>query len=95
MLVGGKLCGIVSERDLLLCETLVGFEARQTVVSDAMTRAVYTVSPETPLNEVASTMAKEKYGCAVVVDDGSVVGILTTVDVCRVLAELLNERLSS
>lgn len=89
VLEGGRLCGVVSERDLLLLETLVGFDARHTTVSDAMSIAVYAVPPTTTLDVVLRTMALQKYGCAVVFDGASVVGILTTVDVCRLFADHL------
>lgn len=85
----GRLCGIVSERDLLLLETLVGFGARQTTVSDAMSLGVYTASPSTPLTVVLRAMSLQKYGCAVVLEGSSVVGIVTTVDVCRSYADHL------
>lgn len=89
VLESGRLCGVVSERDLLLLETLVGFGARQTTVSDAMSIGVYTVAPDAPLDVVLRTMALQKYGCAIVFDGAGVVGILTTVDVCRLFADHL------
>lgn len=89
VLEGGRLCGVVSERDLLLIETLVGFDSRHATVSDAMSIAVYAVTPEMPLDVVLRTMALQKYGCAIVFDGATVVGILTTVDVCRLFADHL------
>ena len=56
---------------------------------------VYSVSPETPLDEVVATMGSKKYGSAVVVQNGKVVGIFTTVDLCRAFAELLHTRLAN
>ena len=38
-------------------------------------------------------MAEHKYGCAVVVQNSKVVGVLTTVDVCAALVDLLHSRL--
>jgi acetoin utilization protein AcuB len=61
-------------------------------VEDAMTPAPYTVSPQAPLDVVAEEMAEHKYGCAVVMDNGHVVGVLTTVDLARVLAQVLRQR---
>jgi acetoin utilization protein AcuB len=88
----GRLCGVVSQRDLLLAETLIGFEARKATVTDAMTIGAYAVAPDAPLADVVRMMAEKKYGCAVVVSgpESKVVGILTTVDVCRVLAGRLS-----
>jgi acetoin utilization protein AcuB len=93
VLKGSELLGMLTERDLALIETLRDVDAHKIQVEDAMSTAVYTVSPDAKLDEVVSEMAEKKYGSAVVVQNGKVVGILTTVDVCRALAELLRGRL--
>lgn len=90
----GKIVGIVTDRDLHLVETLRDVDPMQVSVSEAMTQDAYVVSPEAPLDEVVSTMAAQKYGSAVVVDHGHVVGIFTTVDACSAFAELLSTRLT-
>lgn len=87
----GVLCGIVTERDLLLAETLIGFDTRRVPVTEAMTEPVFTVLPTDPLAHVASELGKRKLGCAVVVENGEIVGVLTTTDVCFALAEVLNQ----
>jgi len=69
--------------------------ARLVTVSDAMAQSVYSVAPEAPLDEVVSEMASRKYGSAIVMQNEKVVGIFTTVDVCRALADLLHTRLAS
>ncbi len=56
---------------------------------DYGTKRVYEVSPETPLAEVASAMGKNRYGCAIVTKGDQVVGIFTTVDACKVLANVM------
>ena len=95
VLRGGELVGMVSERDLALIEQFEEIDPRSTLVEDAMSTTIYKVPPETPLDEVASEMASKKYGSAVVVQNSKVVGILTTVDVCAALAQLLRGRLAS
>lgn len=92
VLDGGALVGLLSERDLHLIETLQDVEPAEVSVEEAMSTGVYAVTPETPLDEVVATMAEKKFGCAVVMQNHQVIGIVTTVDVCRVLAELLRER---
>lgn len=57
-----------------------------------MTSNPYSVEPDAALDVVAADMAEHKYGCAVVIDGGHVVGVLTTVDLARVLAETLRHR---
>lgn len=85
VLEGGKLAGILSQRDALLVETLRDVDPATTAVEEAMTTDVYVVAPDTPLEEVAGAMADHKYGCALVVDEDRVVGIFTTVDALRAL----------
>jgi acetoin utilization protein AcuB len=94
VLHGGKLMGIVTDRDLHLVESLKDVDPRLVTVSDAMSDSVYAVSPDTPLDEVVSEMGGRKYGSAVVMQNEKVVGIFTTVDVCRALADLLHSRLA-
>lgn len=89
VLRGGELVGVLSERDLALIEQFRDIDPRATKVEEAMSLGVYQVAPETPLDRVVSTMASKKYGSAIVVENQRVVGILTTVDVCSVLAMLL------
>jgi acetoin utilization protein AcuB len=94
VLQGGRLVGMVTERDLALIETLKDVDPTKVTVEDAMTPAPYTVSPNAPLDEVVSTMAEHRYGSAVVVDNNHVVGVFTTIDAMVAFAELLHSRLA-
>jgi acetoin utilization protein AcuB len=94
VLDGGRLLGLVSQRDLALVESLKDVDPRQVTVEDAMSQQVYHVAPGAPLDEVASEMAEHKYGAAVVMDNGRVVGMFTAVDAMAALAELLRTRLA-
>lgn len=87
VLHGGRIVGLVSLRDLHLVETLSDVEPDEVSVEDAMSTELYTVPPEKPLGEVAREMAEHKYGAAIVVEGAKVVGLFTTVDALRALAE--------
>lgn len=94
VLDGGALLGILSDRDLHFVESLRDVDPEKVLVEDAMTPEVYTVSPDSGLDEVVGEMAQHKYGSAVVMHAGRVVGIFTAVDALSAFAELLQTRLS-
>ena len=84
VLAGGKLVGMVSDRDLTLLESFRDVDVHKTRVEEAMTSDPYTVLGSTKLSQVAHEMAKHRYGSAVIVDErGKVVGVFTTVDALR------------
>ena len=88
VLRGGSVVGILSQRDVALICGLPGVDPTEVPVEDAMTDSVYGVAPETPLDEVAATMAANKYGAALVLGArGRVVGVFTTVDALHALAD--------
>jgi acetoin utilization protein AcuB len=88
----GRLVGLVSQRDLYLAETMRGVDPARDGVREAMTADLYAVPPDAPLGEVAATMAERRIGSAIVVDRGSVIGLFSTVDALRALAELSGGR---
>ncbi len=85
----GDLVGILSQRDLLLLETLRGVDIDKDLVEDAMTTDTYAVSPETPVATVARQMARKRYGCAVIMERGRVAGIFTATDALRIVAAVV------
>ncbi len=91
---GELLAGLLTERDVQLIASLDGADLRHLTASDAMTTSPWTVSPRASLDEVVSEMAEKKYGSALVVDNGRVVGIFTAIDALEAFAELLHSRLA-
>ncbi|HLT36711.1 MAG TPA: CBS domain-containing protein [Enhygromyxa sp.] len=89
VLRGGHLVGVLSSRDIALVESLPGVDLERVTVDDAMTEDPWTVTADARLGEVARTMAEQKLGTAIVVDgDDAVIGVFTTTDALRALAEL-------
>lgn len=56
------------------------------VASEVMTRAVFSVSPDTGVQEAASRMLEAEVHRALVLEEGRLVGVLTTLDVLRAVA---------
>ena len=86
---GGRLVGIVSDRDIRLAGGLAEGAERDWAIEEVYTPEPYVVSPDTPLAEVLENMVQNQIGCAIVVHHGAAKGIFTTVDACRILAEKL------
>src|SRR5215467_7880950 len=88
----GRLVGLLSERDLMGAAATTIFRLKQrsksallksVLVKDVMKRKVVTVKPNTSIKETAHLMKKKKIGCVPVVDEGNLVGLVTTTDILR------------
>jgi acetoin utilization protein AcuB len=95
VLKGGKLVGILSDRDVNFVLTFKDADPQKTRVDEVFAELPYTTHPEAKLDEVASYMAEKKYGSALVVSNNKLVGIFTEVDAMKALADLLQTRLKN
>lgn len=87
VLDGGRVVGIVSDRDLALVEAMKGVDVHRVTVEEAMTADPYCVDESTPLEAVVRHMAQHKMGAALVTDRSNhVVGIFTAIDAMQTLA---------
>ena len=87
----GTVVGIISARDLLTLSrpSLVSPRPSALCAGDLATPDPYVVEFSTPLDRVVKTMAERRIGTAIVVRNGTLAGILSVVDVCKVLGDLL------
>ncbi|HTV21869.1 MAG TPA: CBS domain-containing protein [Polyangiaceae bacterium] len=92
---GGKLVGIISERDLpsdlITPAARNGSDRADRIVSHYMSADVISVNPESDLGEAIDLMLEHRIGALPVVDvDGErLIGILSYVDVLREARRLL------
>ncbi|HXG52406.1 MAG TPA: CBS domain-containing protein [candidate division Zixibacteria bacterium] len=93
----GRLVGLLSSRDLLgaAASAIFGLKPRsrsallKTVrIKDVMKKNVITVRPDTPIKDAARLMAEKKIGCVPVMDEGTLIGLVTTTDILRYVEEL-------
>jgi CBS domain-containing protein len=85
---GGRLAGIITERDLLRAVAL-GADLATATVDEAMTTEVFTVSPDMPLRDAAREMAVRWIRHLPVVDAGQVLGVISMRDVTGIFGALV------
>jgi CBS domain-containing membrane protein len=92
----GRLVGLLSDRDLIGAAT-TNFGSKQRskgashktfLVKDLMKKTVITVKPDTSIKETVHLMKEKKIGCIPVVNEGILVGLVTTTDILRYVEEL-------
>ena len=85
---GPTLYGILSRQEVHEAWLRYGNAAGTRAVGEVCTVDPYTVSPLAAITDVARVMVGRGITSALVVDEGMLVGIFTSVDALRVLAEL-------
>ena len=89
---GGKLTGVLSDRDIKLA-LMIHPTAKDLKVGDIMTEDPYSVTADCPLEQVAAEMAKNKFGCAIIENEqGRAIGIFTSVDALGLFGEWLRKK---
>jgi CBS domain-containing protein len=78
---GGKLVGVLSERDYTRKVALQGKSSKETRVSEIMTRDVLVVSPTTRTGECMALMSQKKIRHLPVVDGNTVIAMLSIRDI--------------
>ena len=75
----GKLAGIITDRDVRTHH----LATRTVAVGEVMTREVLTVTPRTSILDAARLLSERKIGALPVMQDGDLVGIISTEDLLR------------
>jgi acetoin utilization protein AcuB len=95
---GGRLVGIVTDRDIRQASPSpatsleiheLHYLLEKVKVQEIMTRKVYTVSPDTPIEEAARLMLTHRIGGLPVVRGETLVGILTETDILAAFVDVM------
>lgn len=93
----GRLVGLLSERDMMGATTTTIFGLKRksksallksVLIKDVMKKKVVTVKPDTLIKDAAHLMKEKKIGCVPVVNEGALVGLVTTTDILRYVENL-------
>ena len=85
---GGKVIGILTERDILLKIVAPCRDAKKAKVKDVMASPVRTVSPDEDLEDAATIMSELNVKHLPVVKNKKLVGIVTSADIVSILPEV-------
>jgi CBS domain-containing protein len=101
VLRGRALVGVVTEHDVrqYTPSMLSGVSQDEynrlletTPVTRAMTRDPVTVRPDQAVFDAANILYTRSFGCLPVVENGELVGIVTTTDMLRLLVQMIREQ---
>ncbi|VAV94028.1 CBS domain protein [hydrothermal vent metagenome] len=79
----GQMCGVLSERDIIIAVAKHGGSILSGKVSDFMTEGVYTCSPDDDMKKVMEQMTSKRIRHLPVLDEGNIVGVISIGDVVK------------
>lgn len=78
------IVGVITDRDIAVRAVAKGLGPEETVAKDCMTSKVYTVTPNTPIEECMDVMEDEQVRRVPVVDSaGNICGIVAQADLAK------------
>lgn len=95
---GGKVVGIVTERDIVRKVVARNLDASRVKASEIMSTPIVAVEPDTLVEEALNVMAEKRIRRLAVVEKGMLVGIVTISDLAKALlrkVELVNSFVSA
>lgn len=85
---GDVLVGVVTQKDIIAAQLLSEELYHSLSLQDIMSSPVVTVSPDADLGQVITLMHQTGKRHIPVIDDDTIIGIVTSTDILRVLATM-------
>jgi CBS domain-containing protein len=85
---GDLLAGIVTRKEIIGARLLSDDAYFSLTVEDVMTSPVITISPDADLGQTIAVMNQAGVKCLPVIEGDSIIGVVSTSDVIRVLATM-------
>jgi CBS domain-containing protein len=85
VIAGGKLVGIISERDYARKIILQGRLSKETAVQEIMTETMFTVTPDDTIDECMRIMTHHRIRHLPVFDGGKLVGVISIGDLVNAI----------
>jgi CBS domain-containing protein len=80
----GEICGIVTDRDIVVRGVAEGLDTERTVVEDICSHEIVRVSPNDTIDNAVELMRKKAVRRIPVMDNGKAVGIVSIGDLAQV-----------
>lgn len=87
--VGVHLVDILSDRDIAHLSACKGVDPNVFTAEQGCSPNPYVCTPDTPLEEVIRVLIDHKFGAALVMSDGKLLGMFTVIDALQALVALL------
>jgi acetoin utilization protein AcuB len=87
--VRGHLVGILSDRDVGHLSAVKGVDPDKFTAEQACTPNPYVCTPDTPLEQAVQVLAEHKFGAALVMENGVLLGMFTVIDALQALVAVL------
>ncbi len=91
---GGRLIGVVTDRDIVVRCVAEGHDLRNETAEHVMSKGVTTVAPDDDLAEAGRKMENEEIRRLAVVDNGSLVGVLSHGNIVQAGNQRLGEQVT-
>lgn len=82
--------GIITEWDVLVKVTAKQLDPSKTPIREVMTRNFIYVGPDSPTNRVVSIMKENRIRRLPVIENGKVVGVITSRDIIRIFEDYMD-----